>query len=651
VSPKLRILAADDDRITRRLLVVNLERWGYDVVLAADGLEAWEILQDDHAPEIVVLDWVMPGMDGIEVCRALRKQTDRAYRYVLLLAAKAQKNDVITAFEAGADDYLTKPINPRDLEDRLATAQRSLEARRRNGVAPTRPGESFEPLSEVTKVEPESPTQAGLAGKVVGGKYKVVHPIASGGMGSVWEGVHMTLGTRVAIKFIRPEYAKDNDSLARFETEARVMARLNTRYAVHVYDFGVTPGGLPYLVMEYLEGRSITEVVEKEGPLPIPAVASVISQAAHALEKAHKLGIIHRDVKPDNIMLLPDDEEEDGASPWRVKLVDFGVAKVLLEQSAEIEVDSGLTPMPLRRPTARGVLLGTPAFMSPEQLLASGVADKYADLWGLAVCAFVAATGKLPFSATTLGDLVKQVCLHPPPIPSQINPKVPQGFDAWFARACASTPSERFQSGYEFARELQAACGIVRTALFSTYPTPLPGYAASDPFTPPTGLAAVHATSSTTPAPIKTQDPRMGRGFSPAPPRAPSRVTAVSPVPEESLHPLLGAEQEEFVSSGRVSPVVSVRSASSPSAARVSSKADPDRTVQLPSRRDEAPAAQDVGVAPRPYSRAVVATPSQMPTTFQSPPPRSSRTSMVVGVAIVVLLCAIAFALGSRFRS
>jgi serine/threonine-protein kinase len=606
----MRILAADDDRITRKLLGVNLERWGYDVVMASDGLEAWEILQDDNAPEIVVLDWVMPGMDGIEVCRALRKQSERSYRYVILLAPKAQKNDVLAAFEAGADDHIAKPVNLKDLEERLTTAVRGLEARKRHGVMPTRPGDlDFEPASEVTKVEPESPTQATLAGKVVGGKYRVVRPIASGGMGSVWEGVHLTLGTRVAIKFIRPEYAKDDDSMARFETEARVMARLQSRYAVHVYDYGFTPGGLPYLVMEYLEGQSLTGVIEQGGPLPLTEVVHLMSQAAHALEKAHRLGIIHRDVKPENIMLVPDADAADEDNAQMVKLVDFGVAKVLLENEAPVDADGGAGANSLRRPTARGVLLGTPAFMSPEQLLASGVADKHADLWGLAACAFVAATSKLPYNATTLGDLVKQVCLNPPPVPSAVNPGLPASFDAWFARACASNPADRFQSGYEFARELQAACGVSRASMFSTYPTPLPG---AELMTPPMGLPAVRTHSN--PDPVRRSDPNNSRTmrpvFAPGPPKPQMGPEA------SKQHPPLGSSLDPDAV-----PVVKAP------------------TPALPAARSATPKAGVPATAPSAPLR---------PTSLRAAP-RVSPGAWAMRVAFVLMLCGIAFVLGARF--
>ena len=487
METRKRILVVDDDRITRRLLAVNLERWGYEVVLASDGTEAWEILQSDDSPHIIILDWCLPGMSGVDICRSMRAQPGRPYRYVLLITSRAQKQDLTEAFEAGADDYMAKPIHVRELESRLIAASKAVEKRRRTRNTPevqhTRRGDELPEDPTVTSVEAATPSDAALRGSIVGGKYKVVRPIASGGMGTVWEGVHTSLGTRVAIKFIRSEFVEEAESVARFETEARTTARLRSRYAVHVYDYGMTAGGMPYLVMEYLEGKSLTEVIEKEGVLPPHEVASVIAQAALALEKAHKLGIIHRDVKPDNIMLSLDEDAPQGEiRQWHAKVVDFGLAKILLEQSVELGPEAGPSSA-LRRSTSRGALLGTPMFMSPEQLMRSGVADRYADLWGLAMCAYVAMTGQLPFSARTLGELIKQACLHPPPVPSAVSPNVPPGFDEWFARACASKQSDRFQSGSEMARELQGACGVHPSVFYAMFGTPLP--ATIDSLSPP----------------------------------------------------------------------------------------------------------------------------------------------------------------------
>jgi serine/threonine-protein kinase len=461
VEVRKRILAADDDRIVRRLLSVNLERWGYEVVLATNGTEAWELLQQEDAPQIVILDWVMPGMDGVEICRRLRERADRKYHYVLLLSGKQKKSDLIEAFEAGADDYLTKPLHLRELELRLNAAIRAVQSRRKGSEVPAAvdadddAAAAMHPRTNAPMEEefaPQSPSDAALAGSVIAGRWRVTRPIAGGGMGTVWEGQHTSLGTRVAIKFIRAEYAENSDAVARFAEEARTTAQIQSRHAVKVFDYGVTPGGMPYLVMEFLEGLSITDEVTENGPMPAEQVAVVISQTAHALGKGHVAGIIHRDVKPDNIMLVPDDEAPPGQPRRMAKLVDFGVAKVLAGGAA---ADANA----LRRATAAGMIVGTPSFMSPEQLLGTGEADQHADLWGLAVSAYVAVTAQLPYDGRNLGELVNQICLHPPPVPSEATPEVPQAFDDWFARACANAPRDRYQDAFEMAQALMVACG------------------------------------------------------------------------------------------------------------------------------------------------------------------------------------------------
>src|SRR5260370_2361292 len=134
-----------------------------------------------------------------------------------------------------------------------------------------------------------------LAGSVIAGKYRVRQLIGSGWMGTVWEGVHATLGTRVAIKFIKPQFAQQAEARARFEIEARAAAKLQSKHAVHVYDYGVSPDGLAYIVMELLEGESLSDAIVSRGPLPAVEVAKVIGQAARALSKAHASGIVHRD--------------------------------------------------------------------------------------------------------------------------------------------------------------------------------------------------------------------------------------------------------------------------------------------------------------------------------------------------------------------
>jgi len=289
-------------------------------------------------------------------------------------------------------------------------------------------------------------------GHVVGGKYRVGPLVGSGGMGTVWLGRHEQLGTRLAIKFIRPQFAERPDARRRFEIEARAAASVDSKHAVKVYDYGVTDKGLPYIVMEYLEGESLSEVLIRRGPLPAKEAAQIIAQASKALAKAHAANIVHRDLKPDNIFLATNVEGETGELGYLVKLVDFGIAKML-------DVD-GAGKGGLKGPTQEGSVIGTPNFMSPEQLTVGGTPNRLTDIWSLGACAFAAFTARIPFEGEVLGDIVLKVCVEPLPVPSQFVPDVPPGLDAWFLRACHREGAKRFQSVEELSEQLTKVCGL-----------------------------------------------------------------------------------------------------------------------------------------------------------------------------------------------
>jgi serine/threonine-protein kinase len=308
----------------------------------------------------------------------------------------------------------------------------------------------------MTDAAPNSDTPA-LEGRIIADKYRVLQLIGTGGMGTVWEGAHATLGTRVAIKFIKPQFAEQPEARARFEIEARAAAKLKTKHAVHVYDYGVMPEGLPYIVMEFLEGESLSDAIIERGPLKASEVGQIIGQAARALAKAHAAGIVHRDLKPDNIFLARTDEPIEGL-PYVVKLVDFGIAKMF----EEMPQPGSPSPRPMGGPTREGTVIGTPNFMAPEQLAVGGAPGPLTDLWSLGACTFAAMTGRLPFEGDVLGDIVLKVCASPIPAPSKVNPSVPPGFDAWFARACSRDPAKRFQSAEELAQALAGVCGLGR---------------------------------------------------------------------------------------------------------------------------------------------------------------------------------------------
>ena len=205
--------------------------------------------------------------------------------------------------------------------------------------------------------------QATPTDELVAGKYKVTRLLGQGGMGSVWEGVHTSLGTRVAVKFIDTAFANDREARQRFEREAQAAATLKSKHVVQVYDHGVMPDGRPYIVMEFLAGEPLDKRLDRFGVLEPGQCAKIIGQVARALAKAHAQGIVHRDLKPENVFLVWDDEDGQDIA----KVVDFGIAK--------------FTNSDIGSATRTGSVLGTPYFMSPEQARGLKNVDHRSDLW------------------------------------------------------------------------------------------------------------------------------------------------------------------------------------------------------------------------------------------------------------------------------
>jgi serine/threonine protein kinase len=278
------------------------------------------------------------------------------------------------------------------------------------------------------------------AGLVIADRFRLVRPLGQGGMGAVWLAQHTGLDVPCAVKFIHEEAAKSPELRARFEREARAAAQLRSPHVVQILDHGVW-GGAPYIAMELLEGEDLAQRLRRRRPLPLtPRETLVIAaQVGRALSKAHAAGLVHRDLKPANIFLVRDDEREIA------KVLDFGVAKV-----KETSLDDA---------TQTGAVLGTPFYMSPEQARGSKSIDHRSDLWALAVVVYQCLIGKLPFRGDALGELLVKIIVEPLPVPSQMA-EVPPGFDAWWARAAARDPAERYQTPKELTHALGLALGL-----------------------------------------------------------------------------------------------------------------------------------------------------------------------------------------------
>jgi serine/threonine protein kinase len=281
-----------------------------------------------------------------------------------------------------------------------------------------------------------SPALPAQIGEIVADKYRLDRVIGQGSMGVVVQASHIRLGHRVAIKFMLPK-AGGAGAVRRFEHEARTTCQLRSEHVARVTDFGTLPNGSPYIIAEYLEGTDLDSLLSLRGPLPVTQAATYVGQACEAIAEAHALGIVHRDLKPQNLFLT----HRINGTPC-VKVLDFGVAKSLLA----ITGNGGLV-------TAVGSLVGSPAYMAPEQVEAQPV-DERTDIWALGVCLYQLVSGAFPFVAPTVGLLCVKI-LNVPPVPLRERaPHVPIEFEAVVHRCLARAPAERFATVADLARAL-----------------------------------------------------------------------------------------------------------------------------------------------------------------------------------------------------
>jgi len=268
---------------------------------------------------------------------------------------------------------------------------------------------------------------------ILAGRYRLDRQLGKGGMGSVWLAEHLALNSWVAIKLMDPSIAATAEGAERFKREAQAAASLRSQHVVQVLDYGVHET-TPFLVMELLQGQSLADCLEREKRLTPERTLAIITQVARAIGRAHAAGIVHRDLKPDNIFLLREDDQE------LAKVLDFGIAKTTGARFGGME-------------TRTGVTMGTPYYMSPEQVEGKKALDHRSDLWSLAVITCECMTGVRPFDGETFGELLLNICARPVLPPSSQGLQLP-GFDQWFAKAANRDPAQRFNSAQEMAAAL-----------------------------------------------------------------------------------------------------------------------------------------------------------------------------------------------------
>jgi len=280
-------------------------------------------------------------------------------------------------------------------------------------------------------------------GMVIRGKFRIMRKVGQGGMGTVYEAVHLRLQERCALKVMNPDVANTPDFAKRFEREAILARRLQHPNAVRVDDIDETEDGRPYIVMEYVEGRSLKQLIQETGPMPVGRVGAIAKQVAAALGAAHQLGIVHRDIKPENIVLI------GGPQGEQAKVLDFGIAKLKEVRQSDA---SGMTL------TSTGMVMGTPQYMSPEQALGKrgDELDGRSDLYSLGVVMYQMLTGELPFKADTTLALLHAQAFEPPRPFSEVRPdlQLPDSICRLVMSCLAKQPQDRPASAQALIDEL-----------------------------------------------------------------------------------------------------------------------------------------------------------------------------------------------------
>lgn len=275
---------------------------------------------------------------------------------------------------------------------------------------------------------------------IIAGKYRVERRIAEGGNGIVVEAMHLALRQPVAIKYLKPGPRASASVVDRFEREGRLAAQLTSEHVVRVHDVGELDDGSPFMVMELLKGRNLSTVLEESGPLPIPRAVDYVLQTCDALAQVHALAIVHRDIKPENLILA----DRPSNTPI-VKVIDFGISK-----SAPERDQSGLWA----RETSKNDRLGTPVYMSPEQLRSSTEVDARTDIWSIGVTLHELLTQTLPFEGEDLPQLCTNIVLSSPVKLRAVRPGAPPELEAIILKCIEKSPADRFRNVGELAQAL-----------------------------------------------------------------------------------------------------------------------------------------------------------------------------------------------------
>ncbi len=461
-----RLLVIEDDPVLRESITVFLQTEGFHVQSASDGEQGLRLAVAGNF-DLIMTDFVLPSLNGAEICRRLRGQGVRT-PVIMMTGEKREEIDKVLGLELGADDYLLKPIGMRELLARVHAVLRRSQPepdRPKTTAGKTReclqchfenpPGTRFcgrcgtslvpgaRPQVTPTETVPTPVSRELTPGTTFARRYQIIEDLGHGGMGRVYKVFDTEVREKLALKLLNPEIAADEQTIERFRNELKLARTISHRNICRMHDLGREEGAY-YITMEYVSGEDLKSLIHRIGALSIGKAVSIARQICEGLAEAHRVGVVHRDLKPQNIMI-----DRDGNS----RIMDFGIARSVKGKGI----------------TGANVMIGTPDYMSPEQVDGKDP-DVRSDIYSLGIVLFEMLTGRLPFEGETpLSIAVKQKS-EAPPDPRKFNPQIPEALKQAVLKCLDKSRDKRYQSAESLSADLQK---IERSLPTTTQPLPL----------------------------------------------------------------------------------------------------------------------------------------------------------------------------------
>ncbi|HEY9871098.1 MAG TPA: protein kinase [Candidatus Obscuribacterales bacterium] len=424
-----KVLVVDDDVELAGMVEDWLMYEQHNVTVVHTGFEGWSQIQTNEY-ELAILDWDLPDLNGIDILK--RHRAAGGTTPIIMLTGHGTIDDKAEGLDSGANDYVTKPFHMKELSARVRAVLRVTAT----AAPPAKPlGTGNEAVLE----------KGNLIGTSLAAKYEFLDVIGEGGVGLVFKARHPHLDRIVAIKMLLPSEMSE-EMVARFEREARAISRLNHPNVITVHDFGITEKRMPFMVMEFVEGKALDVVLQEQDYLPLDLGLSLMIQVCDGLVHAHEVGVLHRDIKPSNIMLQ---RSPDGLPV--PKILDFGLAKLRDHGNQKAVVL-----------TQAQQVFGSPPYMSPEQVRGKTL-DERSDVYSMACVIFEVVTGYPPHVGDTAMEIMIKHLEEPPFTFQEVRPELtyPPELERTIARALEKDPANRHQTMRELKDDIQRVAAVI----------------------------------------------------------------------------------------------------------------------------------------------------------------------------------------------